>query len=176
MLRYFLQWQLHCRETAVNMSKYFLKMPNVFAYIYLAEVEIHLCLKHYYATLRLHAGYWFICSVFLSVSSFFKVNQVLCWNSIASLSSVFSLSLAVKWSTTITNHVCILSGKSWILEQNYFFLSRPITATKTAGFPLWVWHRGPLGLWSNWVLQCSHGKCSWKVSSFSAILFLWNSK
>ena len=57
MLRYFLQRRLHCRETAVNMSKYFLKMPNVFAYIYLAEVEIHLCLKHYYATLRLHAGY-----------------------------------------------------------------------------------------------------------------------
>ena len=149
MLRYFLQ--LHCRETAVNMSKYFLKMLNILHYTHVAEVEIHLCLKDYYATLRLHAGYWFICSVFLSVSSFFKVNQVLCWNSIASLSSVFLLSLAVKWSS-ITDHVCILSGKSWILEQNYFFLSRPIAATKTAGFPLWVWHRGPLGLWSNWVL------------------------
>lgn len=57
MLRYFLQWQLHCRETAVNMSKYFLKMLNILHYTHVAEVEIHLCLKDYYATLRLHAGY-----------------------------------------------------------------------------------------------------------------------
>ena len=57
MLRYFLQWQLHCRETAVNMSKYFLKMTNILHYTHIAEVEIHLCLKDYYATLRLHAGY-----------------------------------------------------------------------------------------------------------------------
>ena len=56
MLRYFLQRRLHCRETAVNMSKYFLKMTNILHYTHIAEVEIHLCLKDYYATLRLHAG------------------------------------------------------------------------------------------------------------------------
>ena len=147
-------------------------------------MKIHPWLQHYYALLGLHAEYWFICWLFPSVSSLFKSQPsfavefipIFLLNSVSVVDSILAVIASKKCIVVLLMFVS-LSGKSWILEQNYFFLSRPITATKIAGFPLWVWHCGPLCLRSNRVLQCSHGKCSREVRNVcSAILFLWNSK